>query len=115
MTVSGGPAFPAGAACTVRQVRARVIVDGAHAAGNLPSLDVPAMGADFYVTNLHQWACAPKGAALLWAAPAHQQQLLPVVVSHGYGMVRRQCQHGSRHAVGCRGARAGVPVHEVLT
>ena len=77
------------------QVGARVIVDGAHAAGNLPSLDVPASGADFYVTNLHKWACAPKGAALLWAAPALQGQLLPLTVSHGYGLVRRRLGVGA--------------------
>lgn len=34
-----------------------------------------------------QWACTPKGAAFLWAARSRQRDLLPLVTSHGYGLV----------------------------
>jgi isopenicillin-N epimerase len=59
-----------------------VLVDGAHAPGML-ALDVPALGVDFYVANLHKWACAPRSCGFLWAAPAHQAALHPPVVSWG--------------------------------
>lgn len=62
-------------------VGAAVFIDGAHAAGMLP-VDIPAIGADFWVGNLHKWPCAPAGTAALWIAPAWQERIVPLVVSH---------------------------------
>jgi isopenicillin-N epimerase len=62
-------------------VGAAVFVDGAHAAGMLP-VDIPAIGADFWVGNLHKWPCAPAGTAVLWITPAWQERIVPLVVSH---------------------------------
>jgi isopenicillin-N epimerase len=59
-----------------------VLVDGAHAPGMLP-LDVPGIGADFWVGNLHKWACAPAGTGALWVAPQWRKQMLSPVVSWG--------------------------------
>ena len=59
-----------------------VLVDGAHAPGML-ALDVPGIGADFWVGNLHKWACAPVGSGALWVAPQWRRQLLSPVVSWG--------------------------------
>ncbi len=61
-----------------------VAIDGAHAPGML-ALDVPAMGVDWYVGNLHKWCFAPRGTGVIWCAPQRQGQLHPVAISHYYG------------------------------
>src|SRR5581483_1686741 len=66
-----------------RAAGARVLIDGAHAPGML-ALDVPSIGADWYVGNCHKWLMAPKGAGFLWTDPQHQRQMHPPVISHGY-------------------------------
>lgn len=68
------------AACRARGVR--VLVDGAHAPGAI-SLDIPALGADWYVGNLHKWCWTPRSCGILWAAPDRQAGLHPPVVSWG--------------------------------
>ncbi len=61
---------------------ATVLVDGAHVPGALP-LDVSAIGADYYVANLHKWAMAPRSSAFMVVAPERQCSLHPPVVSWG--------------------------------
>jgi isopenicillin-N epimerase len=61
-----------------------VLVDGAHAPGSL-ALDIPSIGADWYVANLHKWAHAPRACGILWAAPDRQRDLHHPVVSWGSG------------------------------
>jgi isopenicillin-N epimerase len=64
-----------------------VLADAAHAPGAV-ALDIPALGVDWYTGNLHKWAWAPRGSAILWAARQRQQGLHPPVISwgldHGY-------------------------------
>ena len=64
------------------QYGAAVMVDGAHSPGMLP-LEVPTIGADFWVGNFHKWACAPAGTGALWVAPPWREQMLSLVVSWG--------------------------------
>jgi isopenicillin-N epimerase len=72
------PVAEMAAVCRERGVR--VLVDGAHAPGAVP-LDVPAIGADWYVGNLHKWHFAPRGCGFLWARPDRRALLAPAVLS----------------------------------
>ncbi|WBB70425.1 aminotransferase class V-fold PLP-dependent enzyme [Micromonospora sp. WMMD812] len=57
-----------------------VLVDAAHVPGMLPTT-VASVGADFWVGNLHKWAYAPRGTAVLVVAPPWRDRIEPLVVS----------------------------------
>jgi isopenicillin-N epimerase len=59
------------------------VVDGAHGPGMLP-LDMEAIGADFYATNLHKWFMSPNGAGFLYVRPGLEDRIAPWQVSWGY-------------------------------
>jgi isopenicillin-N epimerase len=67
----------------MREHGVSVLVDGAHAAGML-DLDIRSLGVDYYAANFHKWACAPKGAGMLWVRSELHHQIHPSVVSHGF-------------------------------
>ncbi len=60
---------------------ALVLVDGAHAIGQIP-LDLRSLEVDWYVSNMHKWLYAPKGSAFLYASRAVAGRTRPNVVSH---------------------------------
>mmetsp|Transcript_17916 Transcript_17916/g.53835 ORF Transcript_17916/g.53835 Transcript_17916/m.53835 type:complete len:496 (+) Transcript_17916:1250-2737(+) len=62
-----------------------VVVDGAHALGSVPRLDVPSLGVHVYATNCHKWFMMPRGCALLWVADQVRPCIEHVIVSHGFG------------------------------
>ncbi|MGQ9369747.1 aminotransferase class V-fold PLP-dependent enzyme [Azospirillum sp. ST 5-10] len=100
------------------RLRARgvaVLVDGAHAPGQVP-LDVAAVGADWYAANLHKWAFAPRSCGVLWAAPHRQDGLVPPVVSWGYGQGYTAAFDwmGTRDPTPWLAAPAGIAFHERL-
>lgn len=59
-----------------------VLVDGAHAPGAI-ALDIDSLSVDWYVGNLHKWACTPRSSGILWAPPERQADLHPAVISWG--------------------------------
>lgn len=67
-----------------KAVGSRVIVDGAHALLSL-ALDIPALGADWYITNCHKWFCSGKGLAVMYASDDVRATTEPRIISHGYG------------------------------
>jgi isopenicillin-N epimerase len=68
-------------AAALRQRGIPLFIDGAHAIGHVP-LDLPAIGADWYVSNLHKWLYAPRGTAMLYASAAATSLTQPLVTSH---------------------------------
>ena len=76
--------FPvADVAAAARDRGLPVLVDGAHAPGQVP-VDIAALGVDFWVGNLHKWVCSPRGCAALVVAPQWQDVVRPRIASHGY-------------------------------
>jgi isopenicillin-N epimerase len=70
------------AGCRARGVLC--LVDAAHAPGQLAD-DLLAIDPDFWVGNLHKWAYAPKGSAVLLVREALRARMRPPVVSHFNG------------------------------
>ncbi|WP_433130476.1 aminotransferase class V-fold PLP-dependent enzyme [Micromonospora sp. CA-240977] len=81
LTSATAKLFPTAAIVGVaREHGIPVLVDAAHAPGMLATT-VASIGADFWVGNLHKWAYAPRGTALLAVAPQWRDKIEPLVVS----------------------------------
>jgi isopenicillin-N epimerase len=94
---------------------AKVAIDGAHAPGMI-ALDVPALGADWYVGNLHKWFFAPRSCGFLWAAEEVQARTHPLAISHGYGEgFRAEFEWtGTRDVTPALAAPEGIDFHAQL-
>jgi len=66
------------AAAVAAVTGARMLVDAAHAPGQLPD-DIESLGADHWIGNLHKWAYTPRGSAILWSRPG--AEVTPGVLS----------------------------------
>ncbi len=63
---------------------ALVLIDGAHAPGAL-QLSMRQIDPDFYVGNLHKWACAPRGTGFIYASKRFRDVIRPESLSYCYG------------------------------
>jgi len=81
ITSATGRRMPAGAiAAAGRERGVPVLVDAAHAPG-LSAEPLAGIDADFWVGNLHKFACAPRGTAALVASGSFAQRLNPLIDS----------------------------------
>jgi isopenicillin-N epimerase len=92
-----------------RKRGAAVLVDGAHAPGAIP-VDIPSLGVDWYVGNLHKWAWSPRSSGVLWTAPERQASLHHPVISWGLdqGMTQEFDWPGTRDPTPHLAAPAGI-------
>ncbi|MFI6599466.1 aminotransferase class V-fold PLP-dependent enzyme [Nonomuraea sp. NPDC050536] len=89
------------------------LVDGAHAPGIL-EVDLEAIGADFWVGNLHKWAFAPRPAAVLHVAPHWRERVRPLIVSYGEGFPEAVEWQGTRDYTAMLAAPYGLDLLEWL-
>jgi isopenicillin-N epimerase len=94
---------------------ARVMIDGAHAPGQIP-LDLRGIGTDWYVGNLHKWYFAPRSCGFLWASKPVQPLTHPLAISHGYGDgFRAEFEWtGTRDATPALATPAAIEFHTAL-
>jgi len=83
ITSSTAKALPAGrVAAEGGQRGIPVLVDAAHSPG-LIAEPLEGIDADFWIGNLHKFACAPRGTAVIVASGPHMQRLYPLIDSWG--------------------------------
>lgn len=81
ITSATARAFPVDEICRIARTHgATTLVDGAHAPGMLE--DPICREADYWIGNLHKFACAPRGAAVI-VTRGDGQELHPVIDSWG--------------------------------
>jgi isopenicillin-N epimerase len=69
----------------VRELNARGIIsliDGAHAPGMVPDLNINQLNPTFYTANCHKWICSPKGSAFLYVQPDLRSIVRPLALSN---------------------------------
>jgi selenocysteine lyase/cysteine desulfurase len=84
VTFTNGTTLPVAALaarCAERGIP--LAVDGAHPPGMM-SVDVNAIGCDFYASSPHKWLLAPPGTGLLYLAPRWRRTLWPTLASGGW-------------------------------
>jgi isopenicillin-N epimerase len=58
------------------------LIDGAHAPGMVPTLNIEALRPTYYTANCHKWICSPKGSAFLYVSPEKRDGFRPAILSN---------------------------------
>jgi isopenicillin-N epimerase len=97
------------------KVGAKVLIDGAHAPGQIP-LVMAETGGDWYVGNLHKWLFVPRACGVLWVAPGGREAIHPLAISHGYGqgLTTEFDWTGTHDPSGMLSAPAAIALHQRL-
>lgn len=66
------------------ETRTLYAVDGVHGFGN-QDVDIPDIGADFFIAGTHKWIYGPRGTGIVWARPEAQAFVQPTVPSFDAG------------------------------
>ena len=89
VSCKSGLVIPAAEVCRLVHDRgALVLLDGAHAVGQMP-VDVRALGCDFYTGCGHKWLMAPQGTGFLYISADKLDQVEPTWV--GWGCRSKEC------------------------
>jgi selenocysteine lyase/cysteine desulfurase len=84
--ISSAPAYISPVKKIINLMRAYnilTIIDGAHAVGQIP-LDLKDLNPDFYVSNFHKWAFAPKSASFLYVRNDLRSLIHPNIISSAF-------------------------------
>lgn len=80
--------FPVGKVCDRCRTRGiDVLVDGAHAPGQVP-VDIASLDPAYYVGSLHKWVGAPRGASFVYVRPDLQRGFRTLALSSRAKKVR---------------------------
>ncbi|HZM83580.1 MAG TPA: aminotransferase class V-fold PLP-dependent enzyme [Candidatus Limnocylindrales bacterium] len=98
-------------ATRLRQMGVPLLVDAAHSPGMLPR-PLSGMDPDFWVGNMHKWAFAPGGTALMRVSADWRDRITPLVVSHAHldGYPRNVEQQGTRDHTTWLALKAGLAI-----
>ncbi|MCS7019421.1 MAG: aminotransferase class V-fold PLP-dependent enzyme [Cytophagales bacterium] len=93
-----GQVLPVRQLCELgKQRQIEVIVDGAHAFGQL-HFKIPDLNCDYYGTSLHKWLCAPLGSGMLYIRKEKIANIWPLFgdVSTGEHNIRKFERNGTQ-------------------
>jgi selenocysteine lyase/cysteine desulfurase len=76
----------------------RVLVDGAHAFGQL-EFTIPELGGDYYGASLHKWLGCPLGAGILWLRKDRIAELWPLFGNQAPDDAIEKLNHTGTHPV----------------
>lgn len=102
-------------AAQLRRMGVPLMVDAAHSPGMVPR-PLDGIDPDFWVGNLHKWAFAPGGTALLRVSADWRDRVAPLVVSHAHldGYPRNVEQQGTRDHSGWLAIKAGLGIFDLF-